>query len=111
MNDDMYSEDYSGNYADRCVARDDFETAVMHNEYSTSISPNHFDSMLIVENYQTQELAASGHKRWIRTMTQEKLPKELLECHNAGIAMLTKIVGGDLNQIHRKQEKDHGRQH
>lgn len=92
----------AGNYEQRKIAKDefdwgfistcrvsdgvkDFETAVQHKRYG--------GSMTIVENYDTAEEAAEGHKRWVKTMTAKKLPKKLIDCNNAGIAQFGAKIG------------------
>ena len=74
---------------DTCRVTDGFkpyETAVMHNDY------NH-GRWMIVEAYATIDQAKDGHNRWVKTMTQEKLPGELKNVVNCEIALLDKIAG------------------
>lgn len=82
-----------GNYEQRKIARDDFEwgfvstaavtggekpyeTAVEHKDYGDG-------SMVIVENYDSREMAIAGHAKWLANMTSSKLPEALIDCENS----------------------------
>lgn len=96
-----------GNYADRRVARDDFdwgfistarvsdgrkpyETAVEHPEYNDG-------KMVIVDCYDTKADAAAGHAKWKKRMTAKRLPASLTDVANAEVAqMLESIDGGKM---------------
>lgn len=56
-----------------------FETAVRHADY-------HDNMMVIVEAYDTREEAEAGHARWLKAMSEEPLPEELVDCMNARVA-------------------------
>jgi len=94
-----------GTYESRMVGREDtdwgfistagvsdgrqpYETAVEHKGY------NH-GRMVIVEAYDTKELATEGHKRWVTTMSTDPLPTKLKDCLNAGVAQLGATLFGD----------------
>lgn len=93
-----------GNYEDRKVARHEsngmivdtaavtdsaqpFETAVSHPSYNGG-------KWVIVELYDTKELAKTGHKKWVKKMTKGKLPKSLRDVSTASIANMRDLVGG-----------------
>lgn len=96
----------AGNYEQRCVGRHDiddhtfistaeiydgshpYETGVKHPEYNDG-------SMVIVEAYDTREEAEAGHAKWVKTMTADELPTELVDCCNAGIAQLCDALSPD----------------
>ena len=101
-----------GNYAERAVARNEFdwgfistcsvtdgdkpyETAVKHTAYHTT-------DMTIVESYDTKQEAKEGHDKWLKIMTSDKLPDTLVDCYNAGVAQLAKAIGSDLT-VTKKQ--------
>src|SRR3990167_9952930 len=65
--------------------------------YDTGIQhPNYGDgSWIIVEAYDTKDEAQIGHDKWVDTMTNSSLPKELKDCNNAGIAQLGAAMFGD----------------
>lgn len=85
-----------GNYDDRKVARYDasnlhistaqvsdgrqpYETAIGHLAYVDE------GKWIIVEAYDTRESALEGHNRWVQKMTEDKLPKALMEIANSHI--------------------------
>ena len=87
-----------GNYQDRVVGRYDgdgtmvstarvsdgshpYETAFQHPDYNDG-------KMVIVEAYDSKELAAEGHARWLKIMIDGPLPDCLIDCHNSEISQL-----------------------
>jgi hypothetical protein len=99
----MFGLDMMGNYETRKVGRFDqgeivvstarvtdgnqpYETAVVHPEY-------HGDKFIIVEAYDTIEQARVGHAKWVKTMTTEPLPDQLVDCCNAEIAQFGAALG------------------
>lgn len=101
-----------GNYEDRKVARYEksdllvstaqvtdsdypFETAVGHPNYNKG-------KLVIVEHYESRVAAEQGHKRWIKTMTQKRLPKSLKDVSTSEIAKLVFPLIGEKERV-RKQ--------
>lgn len=95
-----------GNYDDRKVGRYEadglrvstalvydaahpYETAVAHPEYND-------DKWVIVEAYNSLEEAARGHERWVKTMTSESLPSQLVDCANSEISQIIAEIGGKM---------------
>lgn len=66
-----------------------YETGVQHHAYNDG-------KMIIVEAYDTESQARSGQARWVKTMTQEPLPRELVDCGNSYIAGLIRALGGQM---------------
>jgi hypothetical protein len=58
-----------------------FETAVEHPDYNEG-------EMVIVEAYDTEEEAKSGHDRWVHCMTTDP-PEQLVDCRNSFISQVT----------------------
>jgi len=58
-----------------------YETAVKHKDYNNG-------EMVIVQSYDSKDAAQKGHKEWIKLMTSNKKPKELLDCFNSEISQL-----------------------
>lgn len=56
-----------------------YETAVVHPDYG---------KMIIVEAYDSEATAKTGHARWVKIMTSKKLPKELVDCKNSEISRM-----------------------
>lgn len=92
-----------GNYEDRRIARDDltddfyistcrvsdgdhpYETAVAHPEYGGN------GGMVIVEAYDTAVEATTGHEKWLKIMTADELPSELVDCQNSKISQFIPV--------------------
>jgi len=53
-----------------------FETAVAHPEYNDG-------SLIIVQEYMTEEQALAGHKRWVKIMTSNELPEQIEDVSSA----------------------------
>ncbi len=87
-----------GNYAERKVSRYEkngltvdtcavtdsdkpFETAIQHKKYNDN-------KWIIVELYSTKAKSKIGHKKWVKQMTNKKLPFELKDVSTATIAKL-----------------------
>ncbi len=51
-----------------------FETAVKHPDYDKN--------WIVVEAYDTRELAQAGHDKWVVAMTTGELPDALVDCAN-----------------------------
>lgn len=66
-----------------------FETAVAHPEYNDG-------KIVIVEMYDTEGEAQIGHLNWVKTMTADILPKEIVDCCNAGVSQLGEVAGIDM---------------
>ncbi len=56
-----------------------YETGIAHPEYNDG-------KFVIVEAYDDKVLAQKGHDQWVKLMTSDSLPDELIDCANAGIA-------------------------
>ena len=65
-----------------------FETAVAHPEYNDG-------AIVIVENYDDRASAETGHNRWVKTMTADDLPDELVDIGGADIATMLDAVSED----------------
>ena len=60
---------------DTCLVTDSmrpYETAVQHPSYNRG-------DWIIVEGYESIEEAQTGHDRWVKIMTSQELPKELVD--------------------------------
>jgi len=85
----QYSKD--GIYVDTCMVTDadkPYETGIEHPNYKDGV-------MIIVELYLTKTEAIAGHKKWIKILTSDKLPKSIKDVSTASIAMLCDIGGED----------------
>lgn len=60
-----------------------YETAIMHPEYNGG-------EHIIVEQYDTAELAQEGHDKWVKVMTATSLPKLLKDISTCGMATFAK---------------------
>lgn len=78
--------------------RQPFETAVSHPDYNN-------DEWVIVEAYDTKELAQLGHDRWVKTMTTEPLPEELRDCANSGVQQFCDALKGHGLALFRRDRK------
>ena len=58
-----------------------YETAVGHPAYNKG-------KLVIVETYDTKELAQVGHDRWVEKMTGNELPESLIDVSRAELAVL-----------------------
>lgn len=65
-----------------------YETAVKHPRFNNG-------KMVIVELYETKELAQKGHDKWVKKMTAKKLPVSLKDVSTADVAMLLSEVSDD----------------
>jgi len=76
------------------VAIDDsdlpFETAVKYPLYNEG-------DWVVVEQYETSELAQEGHDKWVATMTADKIPAQLETNCTASIAKLNEAVGNPMS--------------
>jgi hypothetical protein len=69
-----------------------YETAVAHPEYNDG-------DWVIVESYDTENDSRNGHEKWVKIMTADSLPAELMDVSTAVIANMCEVVGG--NSFHR----------
>jgi hypothetical protein len=65
-----------------------YETAVRHRDYNDG-------KIVIVEAYDTREEAATGHERWVATMTSDRLPDRLIDRGESGLSQLVDAFGDD----------------
>lgn len=65
-----------------------YETAVSHPEYNNG-------DWVIVASYDTEDEAYKGHEKWIKIMTADSLPVELIDISTASIARLRDDVCGN----------------
>ena len=75
-------------FVDTCHVTDsdqDYETAVEHPRYNDG-------NMVIVEMYDTEKEAQTGHDKWVEIMTKKSLPKELKDVSTASIAKLCNLL-------------------
>ena len=70
-----------------------FETAVKHPRYNNG-------EWIIVQGYPTKNEAQLGHNKWIKKMTNPKLPKKLTDCAHDNIGHFINELGGESMQIH-----------
>lgn len=88
-------------FIDTCAISDSeqpYETAVAHPAYNSG-------KLVIVEMYDSAELAESGHQQWVEKMTAEKLPDSLRDVSSATIASLCASFAEDDNwRISARQE-------
>ena len=78
------------------------ETAVAHPDYNGG-------KWVIVEHYNTVEDAEKGHTQWVKCMTADILPNELVDVSECGVAQLGAALSGDkwTTRFPRKvEEKD-----
>lgn len=66
----------------------EFETAVLHPSYS--------EYFIVVEEYDTEEDALKGHKKWVDIMTSENLPEELIDVSSSESANSERLSGVSL---------------
>lgn len=78
-----------------------FETAVKHPRYNGG-------GMVIVELYDTKELAQQGHDNWVKIMSSKRLPKELLDVTTCDIAKLIAALGDDEKWRSKKKQRNSG---
>jgi len=74
---------------DTCAVNDSdqpYETGVVHPQYNNG-------ECIIVELYDTKKEAKIGHKKWVKTMTAEKLPKVIKDVSSSEIQKLCNIFG------------------
>lgn len=101
------------NYEDRKVARFEqgdvlvstarvsdslqpFETAVAHPDYNNG-------KLVIVQMYDTKEEASIGHNKWVKLMTSDNLPDELVDVSTAEIRQL--LGGGEIVYVRNKNRQ------
>ena len=72
---------------DTCRVTDsdkDYETGISHPRYNNR-------NWIIVELYDTKEQAATGHDKWVKVMTSEKLPEKLEDVSTSVFALISKL--------------------
>lgn len=97
---DRFKND-SGLIIDTCFTSDTggYETGVVHPKYNGG-------EWVIVEEYRTKEEAQTGHDKWVKKMTQKKLPKKLKDVSSCGVAELCDVFSAGENWREQKQEDD-----
>jgi hypothetical protein len=65
-----------------------YETGVAHPEYNDG-------DWVIVESYDTENDARDGHEKWVKIMTADSLPAELMDISTSTIANMCETVGGN----------------
>ena len=96
--------DMKDNYEERCIGtytkdgvfvdtarvtdtQKPYETGIEHPLYNDGV-------MIIVEYYDTKEDAAKGQERWVKLLTSEELPSQIVDVSTCMAAnILRKIVG------------------
>jgi hypothetical protein len=69
-------------------ATEPYETGIRHPKYNNG-------KWVIVETYNTKELAQVGHDKWVAVMTAETLPTKLMDRSTAAIAKMCDNFDGD----------------
>jgi hypothetical protein len=73
-----------------------YETAVSHPSYNRG-------NWIIVESYDDEYSARTGHKRWVEAMTSNHLPKFLKCVSTSNVSKeKDKVYGNDLHRIYPK---------
>lgn len=86
---DNYEDDIL--IVDTCLVTDgekQYETAIQHPDY-------YKDKWIVVEAYDTKEEAQVGHDKWVKIMTTEPLPEQLVDCCNSAVGQLAATFGVD----------------
>lgn len=82
-----------GNFTQGTLTVDTAEVFDGFKPYETGISdPRYHNGWIIVEAYETKELAQKGHECWVKRMT-EMPPDQLTDCINCGLAELSSMNG------------------
>jgi len=88
-------------FIDTCAVSDSeqpYETAVAHPAYNGG-------KLVIVEMYDSVELAENGHQQWVEKMTAKTLPDSLRDVSTARIASLgAAMARNDDWRVHARQE-------
>ena len=100
---DNYKERLIANYTDKVNSRIQVDTAAISDSeepYETGIiHPAYGDGeWIIVELYDTIKKAKIGHEKWVKVITANDLPKELVDVSTASIAKLLDTFGEDWRQ-------------
>jgi len=96
-----FENEESGLVVDTCAVSDSedlFETGVLHPDYNDG-------KRVIVETYETKELAQKGHENWVALMTAKDLPEKLFDVSSAGIKLLSEAFGADYSEGYEKNVK------
>ncbi len=75
-----------------------FETAVSHLSYNGG-------NWVIVEEYGTKAKALAGHRRWVATMTGNKLPDKLVDVGTSAIAKILRQAHPEKLEYSRKESQ------
>ncbi len=78
-------------------AEQPYETAVAHPQYNEG-------NMVIVELYDTKEEAEKGHKKWVKIITNKKLPNELKDVSSSKISKVSDKIGGKDWRIKKRKQ-------
>jgi hypothetical protein len=102
---DLFGFGMLNNYEQRKVARDELEDTIIDTvlvtdslqPYETAISHAKYNNgdWIVVEMYDTKEEANLGHDRWVKIMTNDNLPDELVDVSSCEIAQLWEGIGGE----------------
>ena len=65
-----------------------FETAIKHADYNDG-------KMIIVEEYEDKESAQNGHDKWVKIMSADELPEQLIDVSTCDIAKFCGSMSGD----------------
>ena len=85
---------------DTCAVTDSdkpFETGILHPKYNNG-------KWIIVELYDTEEKAKTGHNKWIKTMTSKSLPDFLICKSTAEIANTIDSLGGERQRLYKRSK-------
>ena len=75
-----------------------YETAIAHPSYNNG-------KWVIVELYDTEDEAKTGHDKWVEIMIAKKLPSKLKDVSTAGIADTYFSLAGEEARIKIKSKK------
>lgn len=78
-------------------SKHDYETAVSHPAYNDN-------KWVIVEVYETEEQAHTGHDKWVKVMTRPEPPARLFDVGTSGIKGLAEALGTDYRKGYIRQE-------
>lgn len=77
-----------------------YETGICHPDYNQG-------DWVIVELYDTKELAKIGHKKWVKLFSLEQLPTYLIDANRCIINDITEVITGqNLNRIYKKNNEN-----
>jgi len=73
---------------DTCAVTDSdepYETGIKHPKYKDG-------EWVIVEMYNSKEEAETGHNKWVKIMTSDNLPEELVDVSTCTVVKLLKLL-------------------